>query len=394
MIEILLVAINSGVFNTITGYIILSLYGFFFSQLLRKGKVLVGFIKHIPIWLFASSCLIYGVASSTLGGRLTYNLVLYCIVPILIFATAYTITHYSNGNGVLRAEHCLAAIAVGCSIHVLLNISTNIGLMNRAETADFFSGHLAATNLGSLNTYIFALLPCLIITKKKKIKIIGLILFSMSVIYAFILGTRTTVYALIIMTVVSSIIYVKKHYPSGLPINRLIKWILIITIIICVSRLAYSNNFFNIRRNIETSTLLRRYNNIETTNSDGARLKLFKAGVVYLFEHPLGGNKISGLYYFHNYWLDVGRISGIVPVILLVVLDVMLTRHMLKVFKNKELDEDFRFALLGIYICVFINFFMEPIMEGYLDLFFRFTFINGMVEGIYDFGERRKCNLN
>ena len=266
----------------------------------------------------------------------------------------------------------------------------NIGLTNRGETADFFTGHMAATNLGSLNTYIFALFPCLIITKKKKIKVIGLILFSVSVIYAFILGTRTTVYALIIMTAVSTIIYIKKRYTNKIPINRLIKWILIITAIICVARLIYSNNSFNIRTNIESSTLLLRYNNIETMHSDGIRLKYFKEGFAYLFEHPLGGNKISGLYYFHNYWLDVGRIAGIVPVILLVVLDVMLIRHMLKVFKNKELDEDFRFALLGIYMCVFFNFFMEPIMEGYLDLFFRFIFINGMVEGIYDFGERKK----
>ena len=106
-------------------------------------------------------------------------------------------------------------------------------------------------------------------------------------------------------------------------------------------------------------------------------------GIIYLFEHPLGGNKIQGLNYFHNYWLDVGRIAGIVPVLLLVVLDITLFRHMLKVFMNKKIDEDFRFALLGIYICVLINFFTEPIMDGYLDLFFRFTFINGMVEGIY-----------
>ncbi len=391
MIEILLIVINSGAFQITNGYIILSLYGIALSQLFKKGRINVGFIKHFPIWLFASSGLIYGLAAFILRGRLTYNLALYCIIPVLIFATGYTITHYSNGNGVLCAVRCLVAIAIGCSIHVLLNILVNINLTNRSETVDFFTGRLAATNLGSLNTYIFALLPCLIITKKKKIKVIGLMIFSLSVIYAFILGTRTTVYALIIMATISTIVYMKKHYSNGITINRLIKWFLIIIAVICIARLMYSINFLNIRTNIEKSTLILRYNDIETKYSDIARKRFFKEGFVYLFEHPLGGNKTSGFNYFHNYWLDVGRIAGIVPVILLIVLDIMLTGHMLKVFINKGLDEDFRFALFGIYICTFINFFMEPIMDGYLDLFYRFTLINGVVEGIHDLGERGKC---
>ena len=383
MTEILLVAINSGVLSTMTGYIVLSIYDFFFSQLHRSKIISVAFIRHAPIWLIAFSGLLYGLASTILRGHLTYNLFLYCIIPALVFATGYTITSNLGDDSILLAERCLAAIAIGCSIHVILNISVNSGLTNRSETADFFAGHLAATNLGSLNTYILALLPCLIITPKKKVKIIGLILFTLSVIYAFILGTRTTIYALIIMTVISAILYIKKHYPNGIPVNRLIKWAIIICALIFIAQVVYSNNFLNIKTNIETSTLLRRFNAIETTNSDIARMGFLMDGIVYLFEHPLGGNKIQGLNYFHNYWLDVGRIAGIVPVLLLVVLDITLFRHMLKVFMNKKIDEDFRFALLGIYICVLINFFMEPIMDGYLDLFFRFTFINGMVEGIY-----------
>ena len=353
-----------------------------------NGKIYLNAIRRVPIWLLFISGLFYALSSHMLGKG---GIGSYFVIPILVFLTGYTITNRMS-NCILTAERCLCVIAIGCSIHVILNITTNIGIISRSETADFFSGQLSATNLGSLSTYILGLFPCLVITKRKKIKILGVIIFLLSIIYNLIIGTRSPIFAFVIMTIISAMIYIKKHYSGEIKLNVLVKWLGGGVILAGVVVSIYYTDFMNIRTDIEMSMLVKRYQSESdaTGNSDLARSQLFKEGVDYLFNHPLGGNKINGDYYFHNYWLDVGRIAGLLPFLIVVIFDVILFSHMLKIFNDNTIDEDFRYALFGIYMCVFINFFVEPIMDGYLDLFYRFTIVNGMVEGIYDtFGKKK-----
>lgn len=384
MLNFILVLINSGVMQRNIAYLALVLYEIFFLQIMTKGKIVINSIAKSPVWLLAVSGLIYGLARDALGERLVTSLIVYCLMPVLIFISGYTITDRKDGKSNLSIEKCLCAIALGCVIHAVLNISANSGLTNRNETVDYFTGrYAAATNLGSLNTFIFALLPCLIITKRKKIKIIGFIFFALSVIYAFMLGTRTTFYALAIMTLLSFFVYVKRYYSNGIKVNVLLKWCCIAGAVVGAVYGIITTNFLNIRTKIEISTLALRYSDVMTGASDSARLRMFQEGVKNLFVHPMGGNQTNGIHYFHNYWLDVGRVAGVIPVIIIICLDIILFKHMLTLFRNDSISEDLRYALFGIYICFFINFFVEPIMDGYLDLFYRFTLIRGLVEGLY-----------
>ena len=389
--EFILAVINSGVISNINGYYILAFFEIILYQILARKRIFVNSIGSLPFWMLAISGLIYAFAARTIGQSLISGMVLYFILPVLIYMSGYAITNSRRGKAVLTAERCLAAIAVGCGIHVVLNITANIGISNRAATADFFTGGLAATNLGSLNTYILALLPCLLVTKRKKVRVVGLVLFALSVVYIFILGTRTQPYALIIMLVISAVIDVKRHYGKRLRFETILKWLSVAALLIIVAWVAYSKDIGGIRTKILMSNLLYRFNeNARTASSDATRFTYFKAGLWNLINNPFGGNHSGGIHYYHNYWLDIGRVAGTLPVILVATMDIIFVVHMLKIFKDNTIDEDFRYALLGIYICVFLNFFMEPIMDGYLDLFYRFTLINGMVEGMYALPRRSK----
>ena len=379
----LLIAINIGLFPYTDGYVVLAFYTIFFLQSVWNRKLSINVLHRLSIWLLLIVGLAYGMMSYLSGSGLVDNMMRYFVIPALVFATGYTLTNCTKANCIRIAEKCLCAVAIGCSIHVILNIIANIGLKNRMDSVDFFAGRRAATNLGSLNTYIFALLPCIVITKRKKIKMVGIILFSLSIVYAFILGTRSTVYGLIIMIIISAVLYIKNHYPKGKRVSVIAKWCAVAIVFGGILTWMYLNDFMSMRTRIEMSMLASRYQNAKTASYDAKRFRLFKEGVAYLFLHPLGGNQMGREYYFHNYWLDVGRVAGTVPLILLILFDVMMFKHMFKLFKNKNIAEDFRYALLGIYVCMFVNFFVEPIMDGYLDLFYRFTFVNGMVEGIY-----------
>lgn len=349
MLSFILIIINIGFIPNNIGYFVLVLYELFYYQMATKKQITVNFIKRNPVWLLAISGLIYAIASNVAMERsLVTSTIIYCVLPVLIFVSGYTITNKKLNISILSVESSLCAIAVGCALHVVLNIFINLNIVNRSETVDFFTGKLAATNLGSLNTYIFALLPCLIITRRRKIKIFGLVFFLLSVVYSLILGTRTTIYALIIMTTISAFIYIKKHYSKGIKVNVIIKRFLIVAIIFGIIYLVYSNDFLSIRSKIETSTLARRYGNKATDASDSIRFYYFCEGIKYLFEHPFGGNKAHGISYFHNYWLDVARVAGIIPVVLIVIMDIILFGNMMKIFKNRDIDEDFRYAIFGI----------------------------------------------
>lgn len=397
MLELILAVINTGFIPNVYGYLLLAIVGIFLYQLLRRRRILVNSVGEYPLWVLLVTGLMYAFASRSLGISLINGLVSYCMLPVLIFMTGHSITNNSGRGAVRMAERCLCAIAIGCSIHVALNITVNFGI-KRAQTADFFTGNLAATNLGSLNTYIFALLPCLLVTRRKKLRIAGLILFGLSVVYAFILGTRTQPYALIVMLVFSAIIYVRRHYSKGIQYKTLGKWLLVAILLAAITYIAYRMDVGGIRTQILKSNLIYRYSrNAGTAASDASRIRYFFTGLRSLFENPLGGVRIRDIDYFHNYWLDVGGVAGTLPVILIASMDIMFIVHMFRVFRNTAIDEDFRYALLGLYICFFVNFFMEPIMEGYLDLFYRFTLINGLVEGLHALtcrGKKRGVLLN
>ena len=389
MLELLLVLVNSGAIQLTIGYAILALFEVVLVQIFHRRRIILNAINKPPIWLLLIANLIYGGWKWALGDRLGFSLIIYTIVPVLAFIAGYTITNTRKVSSISYAKRCIAAIVVGCGLHISLNVATNMGITSRGMTADFFTGTLAATNLGSVNTCIFALLPCLIITTNKKIKIIGLILFGIAVAYAFMIGTRTQVYILIVLVLLSVFIYLRRHYAHGVKLKTIVKWGVVWTLVIAAVTCVYTSDFMGIQTGIKASLLVGRYRDVATAGSDATRMKMFFAGLRNLYQHPLGGDYLVNYTYYHNYWLDFGRVAGTLPVVLIAVMDLIFIRHMFWIFKNRSIDEDLRYAMFGLYVCCFLNFFMEPIMDGYLDLFYRFTLINGLTEGLYDQMKRK-----
>ena len=388
MLEVILAIVNMGFIPSAYGYIILGIFEFFIYQYLKKGKIITNSVCEIPVWILVITGLMYAVGA--IGRSPIFNgLFRYCIMPALIFMIGHSITNNGKEKAVRNAEKCLGAIAIGCGVHVFLNIIANIGA-DRAHTSDYFTGELAATNLGSLNTFIFALLPCLFTTNNKKIKIIGFILFFMSVVYSVMLGTRTQIYALAVILAVCVIFSLGKLSKKSITLKKLLSRFSAAASVTFVAIIVYKTDFLGLRTKFITSNLIFRYTSDNTVVSDANRFRLMTEGFRSLIENPFGESGYNTIRYFHNYWLDFGRVAGIIPVILLVIMDIVLIYHMIQIFRNSNIETDFRYAILGIYICFFINFFMEPIMDGYMDLFYRFIFINGMAEGVY----RRVCYKN
>ena len=140
-----------------------------------------------------------------------------------------------------------------------------------------------------------------------------------------------------------------------------------------------------VKTTIESSNLGYRYVDVETAKSDTYRLGLIVEGLESLIKYPLGGNPVD--HYFHNYWLDVGRVGGVIPFILAVAITLINLFQMWKVFRNKKYENSVRFAVLGLYLGTYMNYGLEPIMDGFTHLIFRFLLVNGMVYALYRFGK-------
>ena len=100
-----------------------------------------------------------------------------------------------------------------------------------------------------------------------------------------------------------------------------------------------------------------------------------------MFNYPLGGLRETS--YYHNLWLDVGRVAGIFPFLCMIVYTIAINWHAIQIIKDKQVSIWFRYLILCVYLGIQINFFVEPILEGLLDFFLIFTVINGMLECYY-----------
>lgn len=84
----------------------------------------------------------------------------------------------------------------------------------------------------------------------------------------------------------------------------------------CVSALPF--NVLSIREYILNTNLAARYERrASLENADSFRFQSFWIGLRELIQYPMGGR--ASQIYRHNMWLDVGRVSGIIPFCLLLV---------------------------------------------------------------------------
>lgn len=114
----------------------------------------------------------------------------------------------------------------------------------------------------------------------------------------------------------------------------------------------------------------------------GGRSERWAIGFATLLDKPLGYNIDN--WYAHNFWLDFGRVGGLVSFFLLCIFSILLFAKTIKLR---------RFQLIGNYNCLLIvvfsvtflaTLFTEPVHSGapmYMYMYFLFA---GFVDGLYN----------
>ena len=273
----------------------------------------------------------------------------------------------------------------GFGIHAFMNYIINQG-NSRNLLVDFYSGSLrSATCTGPINTLIFSLvIYFFLIEKNRKYKIRGVICLIVSILYAFRLGTRTQFIILLMNTLIILLI---RAWEKG-KILKILKVLLMCVLLVIVIYLLYRSNIFNIATFINNSNLGMRYSNeFGTSYSDATRQERFVEGVVNIFLYPWG--KPNQLFY-HNLWLDISRVAGIIPFFLMSAYTIIIGKKVINIFFNKKNNIRDRYIILSVFIGFIMNFFVEPAIESMFDIVLWFLMFNGLIVCIHSMYKYKK----
>ena len=280
------------------------------------------------------------------------TLVLYAIAPFFFYQFGLNLVkRLNNVNYIMVAWFIIVLCYCTDIFSVTLQYFIETGQIINTKREFMFSGdgssQLSATGVGLPMAIGMVGLPMSILVKNKYLRLSFFVLFILSLLTTFSLLNRTgIVVALLCFIVVIG-------YRSRNNLRVLIFSIFGVGIIIGL--LVYFGVI-----NIELIELYSQRN--EDLLTMGTRTERWNTALGYLLTHPFGWANNGQTYYVHNMWLDVARISGIIPFLLLAYIAFDSFRNAFHLIKKYE--SPLAYMILGLNICFFTSCFVEPIYGG------------------------------
>lgn len=96
--------------------------------------------------------------------------------------------------------------------------------------------------------------------------------------------------------------------------------------------------------------------------------------------HPMGN--LRDMFYAHNLIVDIGRLCGVIPMMLMLIYILIILKSAVKLYKNEAVDSNIRLIVLMFYSAFLVNFMVEPVLEGLPMIFISFCIVNGGVKSV------------
>lgn len=276
---------------------------------------------------------------------------------------------------------------IGVGIHGILTYYYNYSrdIFDRNIIEFWSKTPFSATGQSVLLNSFYSLSPYFLFVEKRKIVKITMIVFiALIIAYTFYLGTRSS---LIVFLLSCGIYYIYTLYKEKtFRINKILTHFVVIATIVIM----YSIDFLSIKTIIENSVMFTRFNDDAIYLSDIYRFDLLRTSIEYLFRRPFGN--VQEYTFAHNLWLDVARLTGIFPFILLVAFSISSYKNLLEFVKIKSILYDLRIMIFLILFGALIIFFFEPILETAFSFFIYFVFSCGFISvKVLETRKQRNC---
>lgn len=308
--------------------------------------------QEILLILFLISYMLF----SNLNG-ITYNLqtcILYFIAPFFFYQFGeYVAGKYKNEKQMTTFWiitilcYCLDIFIVGINnIYTTGQLIGTIGMRHLEIESAGTTYSMSATGVGLCLDIAMVGFPMFMIAQNNKHKIAFLLLFIFGLLITFNMLSRTAIV----------IAFACLFILLGFYLRKRIGYVFIFMFILAAVFLVL------IKTGVINEELIDIYTERnEDLSTAGNRTGRWADAISNLFTSPLGWSE-GTTYYIHNMWLDIARISGILPFAILVYFAIksLIDTYSLVIKHESTLS----YLLLGLNICFFASCFVEPIFGG------------------------------
>ena len=282
--------------------------------------------------------------------------------------------HLGTFEDVDSVVKILFVAAISMAVMYLLSISIDIAKngfyseIRNIEIEGRGSGEeISATGIYSHLMLLTTFITALFARVPWKSKLVYVIFALLAFIASIRIQSRTSVVILIMVILLSLLVnlrtIVRKH---------------LVMVIISLGALIFAANYALVTYEEELGILERFHD--DDVETGGYRTELAMDVVNKLSEKPWGG--LEHMPYAHNMWLDCARVSGLAPLLLLLLITVLYIRSLWRMYKFHHIDDsgcNGIIVIMGVALFVYMN--VEPILEGAPLLFAFFALFFGVLRG-------------
>lgn len=286
---------------------------------------------------------------------------LYLMAPLLFYAFGCYITNklYTRSSIIEFVALTVFLFSIVTYYTCIIDVG-NTGLVNPLRIMGRNGGDeydMAATLYGlNVSLGLACLFGFLSIEKKERTLLHYLlpISFALSLLTTVHLVNRTGL-VLVLFSLIIFLFYSKKGNKAT--------WIILIVVAVLFAYLSTISDFASImeaytsRGEVEGHGL----------SDAGSRTEKWMDALSRLFTSPFGWYKDINYTFTHNMWLDVARLTGIIPFIAIVGATIVGYKDTIRLYKIK--NDYLVLTLISIQVVFFLECFVEPVMEGF-DLYF------------------------
>ncbi len=273
-----------------------------------------------------------------------------------------------EANGIMKL-YMIAVIPY--LIHGILNISIFNGFDEYERmVTDYWTGQKWNATLAC--TYFAMTVPLCFnafICKGFLKKILYLGATAVSIYASFITASRTVVIIGLLVILMEFWLYIKEKADFAKKIKNVALFLIVVMI---VAGVVIGN-----MENLSTTNFFGRMTNNDM--SEEPRIQLFMNIIENCWAYPFGN---MPYFYSHNTWLDFLRESGWITFICFMAITIICVRHIVSIFKNKHISQEYRLAVVGMMTALLLDMFVEPMMDGAAILFCLFFYFIG-VNSVY-----------
>lgn len=334
-------------------------YGLFFKEIYKYSD-------KVSVLLF-----LFGVWYSVFATKLSFNeyITFMFVYPMLYLVGKYLGTSEREDSLV----NTILFLALSMSAMYLLSISADIvknGFYSDTRNLEIegrgSSEEISATGIYSHLMLLTTFIASLFMKMPWKRKVVYVFIAILAFVASVRIQSRTGVVIMLMVVVLSLLVNFRTMARRNF-----------IMVVISLGALLFAANYA-LTTYKEELGILDRFQD-DDVETGGYRTELAMDVVNKLSESPWGG--LEHMPYAHNMWLDCARVSGIVPLLLLLLITVLYARSMWRMYKQPTDNSSYRDVIIIIGIALFVYMNVEPILEGCPLLFAFFAIFLGILRG-------------